>query len=102
MRLRTAGPLEVDRLLAAFEQSTDESLGLKLIEALTNSSAVSSLRVDSIKAHLAKYGPGVQKQAEGALRQAQRRRGQAESPARAAHGRPLGGRRPPGPAHLPQ
>ena len=62
--LGTAGPLEVDRLLAAFEQSTDESLGLKLIEALTNSSAVSSLRVDSVKTHLAKYGPGVQKKAE--------------------------------------
>jgi putative heme-binding domain-containing protein len=63
--LRTAGPLEIDRLLAAFEQSSDESLGLKLIEALTDSSAVSSLRVDSVKAHLAKYGPEVQKQAEG-------------------------------------
>jgi putative membrane-bound dehydrogenase-like protein len=64
LALRTAGPLEVDRLLAAFEQSSDESLGLKLIEALTNSSAVSSLRVDSVKAHLAKFGPAVQKQAE--------------------------------------
>jgi putative heme-binding domain-containing protein len=64
LALRTAGPLEVDRLLAAFEQSSDESLGLKLIEALTNSSAVSSLRVDAVKAHLAKYGTGVQKQAE--------------------------------------
>jgi putative membrane-bound dehydrogenase-like protein len=65
LALRTAGPLEVDRLLTAFEQSSDESLGLKLVEALTNSSAVSSLRVDSVKAHLAKYGPEVQKQAEG-------------------------------------
>ena len=63
--LRTAGPLEVDRLLVAFEQSTDESLGLKLVAALTTSSAVSSLRVDSIKSHLAKYGPEVQKEAEG-------------------------------------
>ncbi len=65
LALRTAGPLEVDRLLTAFEQSSDESLGLKLIEALTNSSAVSSLRVDSVRVHLAKYGPGVQKEAEG-------------------------------------
>jgi putative membrane-bound dehydrogenase-like protein len=64
LALRTAGPLEVDRLLAAFEQSSDEALGLKLVEALTNSSAVSSLRVDAVKAHLAKYGTGVQKQAE--------------------------------------
>ena len=29
MLLRTAGPLEVDRLLAAFEQSTDTALGLE-------------------------------------------------------------------------
>ena len=65
LALRTAGPLEVDRLLVSFEQSRDESLGLKLVEALTNCSAVSSLRVDAVKAHLAKYGPSVQKQAEG-------------------------------------
>jgi putative heme-binding domain-containing protein len=62
--LRGAGPVEVDRLLAAFEQSTDESLGIKLIAALADSSAFSSLRVDALKAHLAKYGPAVQKQAE--------------------------------------
>ena len=63
-KLRTAGPLEVDRLLVAFEQSTDLALGMRLVEALTHSSAISSLRVDSIKAHLAKYGAPVQKQAE--------------------------------------
>ena len=62
--LPTAGPLEVDRLLAAFEQSTDEALGLKLVENLSKASALSSLRVDSIKAILAKYGPSVQKDAQ--------------------------------------
>ncbi|MFI5459395.1 MAG: PVC-type heme-binding CxxCH protein [Isosphaerales bacterium] len=62
--LRTAGPVEVDRLLSAFEQSTDESLGLKLVKALAESSGFSSLRADALKAHLAKYGPVVQKQAE--------------------------------------
>ena len=62
--LRTAGPVEVDRLLTAFEQSTDESLGLKLVKVLAESSALSSLRIDALKAHLAKYGPAVQKQAE--------------------------------------
>jgi len=62
--LKTAGPLEVDRLLAAFEQATDLSLGLKLIEALANSSALSSLRVDSLKTHLAKFPAAVHKQAE--------------------------------------
>jgi putative heme-binding domain-containing protein len=62
--LCTAGPVEVDRLLSAFEQSTDESVGLKLLNVLGQASAFSSLRVDSLKAHLAKYGPAVQKQAE--------------------------------------
>ncbi len=61
--LRGAGPVEVDRLLGAFEQSTEEALGLKLIENLAESAALSSLRVDSLKAHLVKYGPAVQKRA---------------------------------------
>ena len=62
--LRSAGPIEVDRLLAAFEQSSDEVIGLKLLKVLAESSALASLRVDALKAHLAKYGPAVQKQAE--------------------------------------
>jgi putative heme-binding domain-containing protein len=62
--LKAVGPVEVDRLLVAFEQSTDEALGLRLIKALGESAALSSLRIDALKAHLAKYGPAVQKQAE--------------------------------------
>jgi putative membrane-bound dehydrogenase-like protein len=62
--VRTAGPLEVDRLLVVFEQSTDDALGRKLIKSLTESSSRSSLRVDALKAHLTKYGPAVQKTAE--------------------------------------
>ncbi len=58
--MRSAGPVEVDRLLAAFEQSSDQALGLKLLSALAASPAVSSLRADAVKAHLAKYGPAVQ------------------------------------------
>jgi putative heme-binding domain-containing protein len=60
--LRSAGPVEVDRLLAAFEQSSDEALGLKVLSALSASSAQKALRADAIKAHLAKYGPIVQKE----------------------------------------
>jgi putative membrane-bound dehydrogenase-like protein len=62
--LKAAGPLEVDRLLTAFERSTDEALGLKLVKILGESSAFSSLRADAIKQHLAKYGPPVQAAAE--------------------------------------
>jgi putative heme-binding domain-containing protein len=62
--LRSSGPVEVDRLLTAFEQTTDEAIGLKLIKVLGDSSVLTSLRPDALKAHLAKYGPTVQKSAE--------------------------------------
>jgi putative heme-binding domain-containing protein len=65
--LRLAGPVEVDRLLAAFEQSSDETLGLKVLSALSSSPALPSLRADSVKAHLAKYGPVVQKEIQNLL-----------------------------------
>ena len=57
--LKAAGPLKVDRLMTAFEKSTDEALGLKLVKALGESSSLSSLH-DAIKQHLTKYGPPVQ------------------------------------------
>jgi putative membrane-bound dehydrogenase-like protein len=63
--IKSAGPLEVDRLLTAFEQTTDEALGLNLVNILGESSAISSLRADAIKQHLAKYGAAVQRAAEG-------------------------------------
>jgi hypothetical protein len=65
--LRSAGPVEADRLLAAFEQSTDETLGLELVKVLGESSGFASLRPDALKTHLAKFGPAVQKQAESLL-----------------------------------
>jgi putative membrane-bound dehydrogenase-like protein len=62
--LRSSGPVEVDRLLTAFEQSHDDAIGLKLVKVLAESSALASLRPDALKTHLAKYGPAVQKPAE--------------------------------------
>jgi putative membrane-bound dehydrogenase-like protein len=62
--LKGAGPLELDRLLTAFEQSTEETLGLQLVKALEDSSALSSLRVDALKQHLAKYSSPVQSAAQ--------------------------------------
>ena len=100
--MRSAGPVEADRLLAAFEQSTDEALGLKLVNALAASPALSSLRVDALKAHLAKYGPPVQKQAEAlyARLNADAAKQKAQLEQLMAH--PRGRRRPPRPARLPQ
>jgi putative membrane-bound dehydrogenase-like protein len=62
--LKTAGPLEVERLLDAFAPSTDEKVGLALVSALKASSARSSLRVETLKPRLAKYNAAVQHQAE--------------------------------------
>ena len=58
------GPLELNRLLGAFEHCADERVGLKLVEALTRSPVLTSLRVDAVKARLAKFPASVQSQAE--------------------------------------
>ncbi len=65
--LASAGPVEVDRLLAAFEQANGEALGLKLVDTLAGSRALGGLRIDAIKAHLAKYPPSVRSRAEERL-----------------------------------
>lgn len=58
--LQKVGPLELDRLLAPFERSTDEQLGLELLAALRTAASISSLRIDSLKQKLAKYSATVQ------------------------------------------
>jgi putative heme-binding domain-containing protein len=65
--MATAGPVEADRLLTAFEQSTDEALGLKLVDVLSRSPVLTSLRIDALKAHLAKYDEAVRTRAEERL-----------------------------------
>lgn len=65
--LAAAGPVEVDRLLAAFEQANGEALGLKLVDALAGSRALGGLRIDALKAHLAKYPASVRARAEERL-----------------------------------
>jgi putative heme-binding domain-containing protein len=52
--------LELNRLLKPFEQSQDDQLGLRLIDSLKQSPALSSVRIDLLRAALAKYGPQVQ------------------------------------------
>jgi putative membrane-bound dehydrogenase-like protein len=61
--LKAAGPMEADRLLDAFGQSSEEQVGLALLSAVQASAVKSAFRVDKLKATLAKYGPAVQKQA---------------------------------------
>ena len=62
--LRDVGPLEVDRLLAAFEQTTDAEVGLEVVAALDDSPGLSALRAETLKPRLAKYPAAVQAQAE--------------------------------------
>ena len=61
--LKTVGPMEMDRLLEAFVQLSDDKVGQALVAALKAAPARSSLRVDTLKTRLAKYGPDVHKQA---------------------------------------
>jgi putative membrane-bound dehydrogenase-like protein len=63
-RLKSTGPLEVDRLLTAFGTTNDEKIGLELIAALKQSPARGALRVETLKPRLAKFGPRVQESAE--------------------------------------
>ncbi len=62
--LAKAGPLDIGRLLDAFDRASGEEIGLKLIEALKQSPARSSLRVETLKPRLARFGPGAQSSAE--------------------------------------
>ncbi|MCW5552608.1 MAG: HEAT repeat domain-containing protein [Verrucomicrobiae bacterium] len=59
--IRTTGPLEVSRLLAAFEQSNSEPVGLSLVTALGKSKGLSGVRPDTLRTLAAKYPATVQK-----------------------------------------
>jgi putative membrane-bound dehydrogenase-like protein len=62
--LKTVGPMEVNRLLEAFAQSTDEEVGRRLLAALKMSPGRSAVRLETLKTRLAKFGPSIQQQAE--------------------------------------
>jgi putative heme-binding domain-containing protein len=62
--LKSAGPLEMARLLGAFEHSTNESVGLKLMSSLKDAKGLSSLRPDLIKTVVTKYPDSVREQAQ--------------------------------------
>ena len=66
-RLKSAGPLEATKLLETFEQSTNEAVGLKLVESLHNSKALASLRPDALQKLLEQFPPSVQEQGRSLL-----------------------------------
>ena len=62
--IKSSGPLEVDKLLNAFETCKDETIGRALIQALGQSKAKSGLRPETLRPRLAKFGPEVVAAAE--------------------------------------
>jgi putative membrane-bound dehydrogenase-like protein len=62
--LNQVGPMEIDRVVQAFATCNDEQVGSKLVSALRQAPSRTSLRVDSLKQHLAKFTTPVQRQAE--------------------------------------
>ncbi len=65
--LETAGPLELPRLLRAFDRGGDEALGEALLAALGKASARASVRAETLRPHLAKFPEPVRQKAEALL-----------------------------------
>src|SRR5262249_55823753 len=66
-RIKSVGPLEMTKLLTAFERSKSEAVGLKLVAALKEAKGSSSLRADVVTTLLGKYPAGVQEQGKELL-----------------------------------
>ena len=58
-RLPELGPLEISRILAAFEAGADEAFGTKLVEALGRSKVIGSLPPDTLRQRTAKMPPSI-------------------------------------------
>ena len=65
--LKSAGPLELPKLLTAFEKSSDEALGLKLIAALSQCGGSSTLRPETLKPRLTNFPAIVQQKGDELL-----------------------------------
>jgi putative heme-binding domain-containing protein len=66
-RLTSSGPLELPHLLSAFDQGSDDAVGLALVSALSKATARTSVRPDVLRPRLAKYSPQVQQSGEAFL-----------------------------------
>jgi putative heme-binding domain-containing protein len=62
--LADAGPMELSRLIDAFEKKPTEAIGLRLIEALKKSPVVASLPADFVTQKLGKFPESVKKAAQ--------------------------------------
>jgi putative heme-binding domain-containing protein len=57
--IKTAGPLELNRLLAPFARSSEDEIARKLLASLKAASSVSALRIDAVREALADCGQDV-------------------------------------------
>lgn len=58
--VKSAGPLEMPKLLGAYEKASNEDLGLKLVGALEGAKGFSALRADILKPRLTNFPASVQ------------------------------------------
>jgi putative heme-binding domain-containing protein len=65
--IKTAGPLEVTKLLGAYDKASSEDLGLKLVAALQQSKGLSGVHPDMIKPRLTNFPVSVQQKGQELL-----------------------------------
>lgn len=65
--LKEAGPLEMTKLLGAFEKATNEALGLKLVATLKESKSLNGLHTDALRPRLTNFPTSVQQEGEALL-----------------------------------
>ena len=78
--LKSAGPLELNRLLAAFDGGGDDALGQKLVGALHGAKGAKALNAGQVHAHLAKFPEATRQAGESFLATLD-----ASAPKQAAH-----------------
>ena len=66
--LADAGPVELPRLLDAFEPSRDAEVGRRLVEAIGRSPALASLRVETLRPRIDPFGAPIRARAEAIYR----------------------------------
>jgi putative heme-binding domain-containing protein len=66
-QIKTAGAMELDRMLAAFDKTADNAIGDELVAALKESRSLKTIRPDAMRKHVAKFGPKVKEQVEAIL-----------------------------------
>jgi putative membrane-bound dehydrogenase-like protein len=62
--LKVAGPLELGQLLSAYAKSNNEQIGLALVATLGEAAALTSLRAETLRPKLEKFGENVHEEAE--------------------------------------